>query len=191
MSAAETQQCIFCKIISGEIPSFKVYEDDKCVAVLDINPATKGHLLLMPKQHYAYLAEMPEELVAHLGQVSKWLAHSAIKLFSATGISIFSAIGAVAGQNAPHAIIHIIPRYEGDAADLMLKRTKVAAESLSKLKEALAQSLKKELGYTESKPQKEEEAQKQEKVEKPKEETEAKPDLDSITALLSGGEGDG
>ena len=69
----QKKQCIFCQIIAGKIPSKKIYEDEKCLAVLDINPAAKGHLLLLPKEHYAIMPQIPDKILSHLFLVSKKL----------------------------------------------------------------------------------------------------------------------
>lgn len=110
----QKQNCIFCHIISGKIPAKKVYEDDKCLAILDINPATKGHVLLIPKEHHVVLQMLPEETIMHLGKITKMLSRTALRALGAEGTNIFIASGAVAGQKAPHAMIHIIPRNEKD-----------------------------------------------------------------------------
>jgi len=110
----QKQQCIFCQIIAGKIPSKKVYEDDKCIAVLDINPAAKGHVLLLPKEHYAIMPQVPEKEIAHLTVVSKYLSQIVLKVLRASGTSIFIANGFAAGQKAQHFMIHLIPRKEGD-----------------------------------------------------------------------------
>ena len=170
----EKQQCIFCKIAKGEIPSFEIYSDDKCMAFLDINPATKGHVLLIPKEHFSLMPMMPEDLVAHLGQVAKHIALKAMKTFDAIGADIFVANGAVAGQNAPHVIIHIIPRYDGDDVNLNLNEQKIVPGEIQKIREALLPKIEAEFGI-----------EKQTKEVKTKsEEVPLKPDLDAITNIL-------
>ncbi len=110
----QKKNCIFCHIASGKIPSKKVYEDEQCFAILDINPAAKGHLLLIPKEHFSIVPQAPESIVKHLGVVSKKLSFAAIRALGVQGTNIFIANGYLAGQKAPHVIIHIIPRTEGD-----------------------------------------------------------------------------
>lgn len=114
IAEVQKQNCLFCHIISGKIPAKKVYEDEKCLAFLDINPAVKGHMLLVPKEHFMVLPQAPEELLRHLAKVSKRLSLACLRALGAQGTNIFVANGAIAGQRAPHAIIHIIPRTEGD-----------------------------------------------------------------------------
>ena len=143
---AEEQQCIFCKIANGEIPSYEIYSDDKCLAFLDINPATKGHTLLIPKEHFSLMPMMPDDVVAHMGQVAKHIAMKAMDVFGAIGVNIFVANGAVAGQNAPHVIVHIIPRYENDGLNLKLIKQKINPNELQKIREMVLPKVEAEFG---------------------------------------------
>ncbi len=114
----QVKNCIFCKIIKGEIPSKKVYDDVNFVGILDINPGAKGHVLLLPKKHVQIMPQLGTELNGELGVVAKKIS---AKIKSALGVastSIFVANGAVAGQNAPHFMLHIIPRKDGDGVSL-------------------------------------------------------------------------
>lgn len=113
----QRKQCIFCKIVKGEIPSKKVFEDDKLIAILDINPAAKGHALIMTKEHYPILPVIPVDVTAHMFRTTKHLV-KALKLGMITNnASVFIANGAVAGQQSPHFLYHLIPREEGDGLD--------------------------------------------------------------------------
>ncbi|MBN2052597.1 HIT domain-containing protein [Candidatus Woesearchaeota archaeon] len=117
MAEYQKQNCIFCKIIKGDIPSRKVYEDDKIVALLDINPAAKGHTLIMTKEHYPILPVIPFDTAAHMYRITKGLS-KAIKSGMVVGKStIFIANGAIAGQQSPHFLYHIIPREDNDGLD--------------------------------------------------------------------------
>ncbi|MCB9362631.1 HIT family protein [Candidatus Woesearchaeota archaeon] len=107
-------QCIFCKIVKGEIPSKKVYEDDLCVAILDINPVRKGHILVMPKEHYPIMPLLPPQTFSHVFGKAKELCASLRKGLLMTGTTTFVANGYVAGQMASHFMYHIIPREQGD-----------------------------------------------------------------------------
>ena len=106
------KNCIFCKIIAGEIPSKKVYEDDKVVVVLDINPITEGHVLVMPKEHYPILPMIPNEIFNYMFLKTKDLIKALKKSLLKTGSTVFIANGQVAGQNSPHFMFHVIPREE-------------------------------------------------------------------------------
>jgi len=110
----QKQQCVFCQIISGKIPSKKVYEDDYCLAILDINPAAKGHILLLPKEHYAIMPQIPDKELGHMYVIAKKLSQAVLKGLKVSGTDLFVANGLPAGQRAQHFILHIIPRKDGD-----------------------------------------------------------------------------
>ena len=106
----QRKNCIFCKIIREEIPAKKVYEDDQMVAILDINPASKGHTLVMPKEHYPLLPLLPWNLFNHIFTQTQKLAKAVKEAVLAPGVTIFIANGAAAGQQSPHFLFHLIPR---------------------------------------------------------------------------------
>lgn len=108
------QKCPFCAMAAGEIPVKKVYEDAECIAILDINPANKGHMLLFPKKHYGMMAQMEDREAGMLYAVANKLAKAAFDGLKASGSNIVVGNGAIAGQRAPHALINIIPRFDGD-----------------------------------------------------------------------------
>ncbi len=108
------QNCIFCKIIKKEISSHIIFEDDLCMAILDINPATKGHMLLFPKEHYMMFPMVPDEILSHISIISKHLCDLLMASFNPIDVTIFIANGKAAGQLTQHFMMHIIPRYEND-----------------------------------------------------------------------------
>ncbi|MDI6738492.1 MAG: HIT family protein [Nanoarchaeota archaeon] len=108
------QQCPFCSMAEGKIPVVKVYEDSDCMAILDIHPANKGHLLLFPKKHYAMMAQVPDDEAGKLFAVANKLSKAVFDGLNAAGSNIIAGNGAIAGQRAPHALVNIIPRFEGD-----------------------------------------------------------------------------
>jgi histidine triad (HIT) family protein len=110
----QKQQCIFCQIISGKIPAKKVYEDENTIVILDINPAAKGHLLVIPKEHYAIMPQISDENIGHSFLVAKYMSQIVLKVLRVGGTNIFVANGPAAGQRAQHFMIHVIPRKEGD-----------------------------------------------------------------------------
>ncbi len=114
LDALRKQQNIFYQIAQGNVPAKKVYEDDICIAILDINPAARGHLVLFPKEPYMIMPQVPENVLVHLISVTKKLSQALLKSMKATGTTIFIANGQAAGQRAQQFIIHIIPRKEGD-----------------------------------------------------------------------------
>ena len=106
--------CVFCAIAAGEIPCFKVYEDELALAYLDINPFSEGHTLVIPKAHTAGLLDTPEEtLAALLARVKKVAAHLKTAL-GCDGFHILQNNGAAAGQTVGHIHFHIVPRRNGD-----------------------------------------------------------------------------
>ena len=103
--------CVFCAIAAGAIPSFKVYEDELVVAYLDINPFTKGHTLVIPKEHSQGLLDTPDELLAAIvARVKKVAAHVKAAL-PCEGFNILQNNGEAAGQTVKHIHFHIVPRY--------------------------------------------------------------------------------
>ena len=106
--------CIFCNIISGEIPSYKVYEDDNFYAFLDISQATYGHTLVVPKQHFENLFAMPDFLLEKMLILVRDLASKIKTATNCKGINILNNNGEAAGQSVHHFHIHIIPRYDND-----------------------------------------------------------------------------
>ncbi|MBS3122572.1 HIT domain-containing protein [Candidatus Woesearchaeota archaeon] len=111
---AQKAQCPFCKIIKGEIPSKVVYEDEVITAILDINPANKGHLLVMPKEHYPILPLIPPQTFESLAVKVKQLSKAVKEGMLVFGDTVFIANGAAAGQQSQHFMLHIIPREEND-----------------------------------------------------------------------------
>ena len=108
------QQCIFCSISHGQIKSFDVYEDDFVKAVLDVNPANNGHVLLFPKEHYSLMAMMDDKMVMHLFKTANMLSKAVFEGMKAQGTNIYVANGKAAGQVLQHVIVHIIPRFDND-----------------------------------------------------------------------------
>lgn len=106
--------CIFCKIIKGEIPSFTVYEDDTFKVILDRFPAAPGHVLVIPKTHYSDMFELPEEVAMKLYPLAQKIANRVKEVTGAEGINIVQNNGAVAGQSVYHFHLHIIPRKMDD-----------------------------------------------------------------------------
>ncbi len=111
---ASDSNCVFCKIAAGQIPALRVHEDDDCLAFLDIGPLAEGHLLIIPKEHYARLEEMPEGLVGRVTATLPRLARAVLAATGADGYNILQNNGKVSGQEVPHVHFHIIPRKAAD-----------------------------------------------------------------------------
>lgn len=106
--------CIFCKIAAGDIPSAKVYEDGDVLAFMDIAPAARGHVLVIPKTHFPNLLEASDEAVAKALAVAKRVARAQMKALGADGVNLFQTNGTAAGQTVFHLHFHVIPRFDGD-----------------------------------------------------------------------------
>lgn len=104
---------VFCKIIDGEIPSNKVYEDDEVLAILDISQATKGHTLVLSKKHYADFLSTPKSVMHKVYDVAQRIGQAEIAILGAKGVNILTNAGEAAGQSVPHFHVHVIPRYVG------------------------------------------------------------------------------
>lgn len=117
--AQQKAQCPFCKIISGEIPSNKIHEDDKILAIMDINPAAEGHILLMPKEHYPIMPLIPREIFEHMFSISTYLLRAIKDAMKVQNASIFIANGGIAGQQSSHFMVHLLPREKGNGLDFL------------------------------------------------------------------------
>ena len=106
--------CIFCKIIAGEIPSTRIYEDENTLVFMDINPIIHGHALVIPKQHHAQITDTPTDALARCIAVAKRVAKAQIDALGAEGVNLHQANGSVAGQVVNHIHFHVIPRFSGD-----------------------------------------------------------------------------
>jgi histidine triad (HIT) family protein len=104
--------CIFCKIVKGDIPAYKVYEDDKVYAFLDINPLSKGHTLVLSKEHYVNVLDVPGDLYGYMNEVVKELAQKIQDEYEPEGILINQNNGRKAGQEIDHIHVHVKPIYE-------------------------------------------------------------------------------
>jgi histidine triad (HIT) family protein len=111
------ENCIFCKIARGEMPSRKVYENKKVIAFLDVNPISKGHVLVIPKKHFKNIFDIDEAYLKEIMLVSKKISQLLKNKLNAEGVNILHASGKEAQQSVFHFHIHIIPRYKGDKLD--------------------------------------------------------------------------
>jgi histidine triad (HIT) family protein len=109
-----SHNCIFCKIIKGEIPCTKIYEDPEVLAFMDIGPVVKGHTLVIPKAHHNPLMDTPPKILQKLITVVQTIARAQKKGLEADGINVSQANGAAAGQVVPHIHFHVIPRFTTD-----------------------------------------------------------------------------
>ena len=115
------KDCIFCKIAGGNIPSSTVYEDEQFRVILDLSPATKGHALILPKQHYANIFEIDEHVLKDLIVLAKKVATAMKETLNCDGVNIVQNNGEQAGQTVFHFHMHLIPRYKGDQVGITWK----------------------------------------------------------------------
>ena len=111
---AADPDCLFCRIVAGEIPSARVDEDERTVAFMDINPATRGHLLVVPREHAVDLLEVPEADLEACARTAQRLARRVKERLGADGVNLLNSCGSEAWQTVFHFHVHVIPRYAGD-----------------------------------------------------------------------------
>ena len=111
---AADPDCLFCKIVAGEIPATRVAEDERTIAFMDINPATRGHLLVVPREHATDLLEIDPEDLAAVARSAQQLARRVKDRLHADGVNLLNSCGQAAWQTVYHFHVHVIPRYRGD-----------------------------------------------------------------------------
>lgn len=131
------KDCIFCKIANGEIPSRTIYEDDQFRVILDLGPATRGHALVIPKEHYANLFEIPEDTAAAAMKVAKKVGTRLKDKLGAEGLNLVQNNGELAGQTVSHFHIHLIPRYQNDGQTIGWKPGKPEEAELDEIREQI------------------------------------------------------
>lgn len=136
------ENCIFCKIIAGSIPSATVYEDDSFKAILDIAPAAKGHVLILPKKHADNLYELDEEGTTKVLSVAKKIAIALKEEFGCDGINLLQNNGEAAGQTVMHFHIHLIPRYNKDGIDMQWEKISYEEGEAAKVASSIANRIK-------------------------------------------------
>lgn len=129
--------CIFCKIVNGEIPCYKVYEDDHFLAFLDISQATRGHTLVIPKKHISNIFELDEEYARNMMNVIAKTAKILQNKLGITSVNLLNNSGKLAGQTVDHFHVHIIPRYQNDDCKFDFTEHEFNAENLQKLYETI------------------------------------------------------
>ena len=133
------KNCIFCKILAGDIPSAVVYEDEEFKVILDVGPAAKGHMLILPKEHYSDILTMPEELVAKAFILAKKMAAKMESVLGCDGINVVQNNHEAAGQTVFHFHMHLIPRYEGDNQHILWKPTEVTQDELEEIRKQITE----------------------------------------------------
>jgi len=131
------KDCIFCKLANGDIPSATIYEDEDFRVILDLGPASKGHALILPKNHFANIYELDEETTAKAFILAKKMADKMTKALDCDGFNLVQNNGTAAGQTVFHFHIHLIPRYENDDSLVLWNPGKITDEELESLVQIL------------------------------------------------------
>ncbi|WP_343210199.1 HIT family protein [Anaerolentibacter hominis] len=133
--------CIFCKIAAGEIPSMTIYEDENFRVIFDIAPASRGHAIILPKNHAANIYELSEEDCSKVFVVAAKVARAMKKVLNCDGMNVLQNNGEIAGQTVFHFHVHLIPRYKDDTVTITWKQGEADMEEL----EQIADKIKEEL----------------------------------------------
>ena len=134
--------CIFCKIAAGEIPSETVYEDEQFRAILDLGPASAGHTLILPKAHFKDVTEISDEYAANVLKVAAKLGKAMKKGLGCEGFNLVQNNGEAAGQTVFHFHMHIIPRYKNDTVNVTWKQNEADASVIEDIKSKVSEYLK-------------------------------------------------
>lgn len=130
----KSDNCIFCKIAAGEIPSKTLYEDEQFRVILDLGPAARGHALILSREHYANIYEIPDETAASAMKLAKKMAGIMTEKLHCDGFNIIQNNGVSAGQTVFHFHMHLIPRYENDGQTIGWKPGEPTQEELEEIK---------------------------------------------------------
>jgi len=137
-----SSDCVFCRILKGEIPAQKVHEDEKTFAILDINPVAPGHVLVMPKAHFATWTDLPDDVLSALSLSSRRIAQAVLKAQGAEGFNLLMNNHKCSGQAIFHAHFHVIPRRTGDGVKYNWQTRAPAPEELARTADALRAALR-------------------------------------------------
>jgi len=136
------EECIFCKIVAGKVPCAKVYENERLLAFLDIAPNNKGHTLLIPKDHYRSLMELPSHLGEEMLVALKVVGRAIMDGIGADGLNLGMNINAAAGQEVMHAHFHLIPRFKGDDLRLWPPKSYTGKEEMNDYAQRIASAIR-------------------------------------------------
>ena len=129
--------CIFCSIVAGDAPATIVDEDEHTIAFMDIHPWTRGHALVIPREHHKDLTEIPEDVLGHTVKAAKRLAVREREALGAHGVNLLNSTGRAAWQTVFHFHLHVIPRYEDDPLQLPIKPQEADSEEIKRVAEEL------------------------------------------------------
>lgn len=131
------ENCIFCKIANGEIPSRTLYEDEDFRVIMDLSPVTKGHSLILPKNHYKNIYEISDETAAKVLPLAKKMAALLTEKLGADGFNIIQNNNEVAGQTVFHFHMHLVPRYHDDNQSFIMKPQEMTDAQLDEIRNAI------------------------------------------------------
>ena len=129
--------CIFCRLANGDIPTNALYEDDIVKAIFDLSPASMGHIIILPKEHFDNLYSIDEETAAHVFKVATRLAKAIKEALNCDGMNILQNNGEIAGQTVFHFHMHIIPRYLGDNVKFSWNQGEISEDEIKDLKKKI------------------------------------------------------
>lgn len=135
------EDCVFCKIVNGDIPSNTIYENSEFKVIMDISPATKGHVLVLPKEHFKDIYDIDAETAGKLFQLAAVVARALKEVLHCDGLNIIQNNGEIAGQTVFHFHMHLIPRYEGDDVTVKWKEHSMDAEEMNQLRKDIRKAL--------------------------------------------------
>lgn len=135
------EDCIFCKIAKGKIPSATIYEDNHFAVILDVNPATKGHCLIIPKEHFDNIYDLDGETAGKLFSLATCIARALKDALKCDGLNVIQNNGEIAGQTVNHFHLHLIPRYEGDGVDLTWPQHEVSQDELEEIRKTVKKAI--------------------------------------------------
>jgi len=143
-------ECLFCQIVHGKIETIRIYEDSDIIAVLDLYPASRGHVLVMPREHFQFIQEIPDNLLSKIFLFIKAFSPVLINVTGAKALSIYIPQGALAGQNINHFFINLIPRYEdkSEGINFSWQKQKAEKEELEKIGDKLRKIAKEKVTKT-------------------------------------------
>ncbi|MCC6682707.1 MAG: HIT family protein [Phycisphaeraceae bacterium] len=133
--------CIFCKIVAGQIPCHKLYEDARTLAFLDIGPVSRGHALVLPRAHAVMLDELGADDATAIGQALVKVGRAIVRAVGAEAWNVLQNNGEMAGQLVPHVHFHIVPRFNGDGFSYRWNPRKLSDDDAAALKDAIAREL--------------------------------------------------
>ena len=135
------EDCVFCKIVNGDIPSNTIYENSEFKVIMEISPATKGHVLVLPKEHFKDIYDIDAETAGKLFQLAAVVARALKEVLHCDGLNIIQNNGEIAGQTVFHFHMHLIPRYEGDDVTVKWKEHSMDAEEMDQLRKDIRKAL--------------------------------------------------